>query len=131
MVENELWKGFPDELKAWLASEEAKPGADSIGEMVREAKSWIESGTIKVERENDQYFALVESKYPVCVNRIEWSWIQNYLSGDVLPVGVSDTGITGDEHEIKLGTWRNTIDKWLRSYGVSHADEIILVDDGG
>lgn len=131
MVEDEHWKGFPAELKAWLASEEPKPGADSIGEMVREATIWIETGAIKVERENNQYFALIESKYPVCVNRIEWLWVQNHISGDVFPAEVSDTGITGEEKEAKLCDWKNTIDKWLTSYGVKHSDEIILVGDGG
>lgn len=131
MVENELWKGFPEELKAWLASEEPKPGADSIGEMVRETKSWIETGAIKVERENNRYFALIESKYPVCVNRIEWSWIQNHVCGDVLPVEVSDTGISAEKKEAKLRDWRITIDEWLRSYGVRSTDEIILIGDGG
>lgn len=42
-------------------------------EMLAELDSWIQSGRIIVEPANAMYFGRIESRFPIAVNRIDWS----------------------------------------------------------
>ena len=59
--------------------------------LLGELQQWIGEGLIVVEDNSDPYFALIESTYPIGVNRIDWRHVKDARFHSVLPLEMRRT----------------------------------------
>ena len=125
--ENPLWKHFSDELKAWLRSEKSESFADDDAEeILHDLSVWILKGDIDANRENQSLFDLIETKYPIGLNRIDWEYVDGHKFEDVLRITAGQT-ILFSEQINKLGSIRNHL-KNLVSNSIN--EKIVWIGDG-
>ena len=83
--------------------------------------------SISVEANSNSYFSLIESKFPIGFNRIDWSHVRNALFYEVMPFDLPEYPL--DYRLNKLEEVRGTIADWFRLNSIQLNDRIIAVGD--
>ena len=95
--------------------------------LLQELQKWIDEGSIVVENDSHRYFALIESKYPIGVNRIDWRHVKNILFHSVLPLEKREHGF--EERRAALDRSIALIRSWLTENSVRQEDRVIVLCD--
>lgn len=119
---------IPGEFKAWAKIGDIPGTPDGLSiELLEDLKPWVDGGQVQVEWGNQKYFDLLEAKYPIAVNRIDWRGVRGVCAFDVLPI--SKEAMTGNEHEEKLATCRDLLLDWFKSSEVAFQERIVWIGD--
>ena len=100
---------------------------DAVGqEIIRDLNEWIVKDLIEVRLQNEEFFNLLEKKFPISVNRIDWSRVNPhrevfFFSGKV--------EVKCAERQDALAAFRDTLKKWLSEVGTRDSDVITFVGD--
>jgi len=95
-------------------------------EWLEELGPWIGSGAIEVDNESDGYCTLIETHYPIGVNRIDWSRVRNHEAIDVISNGQR----SWDQCRNALKRFEPTIRTWLQQQSALGEQAVIVVGDG-
>ena len=107
--ENPLWDQFPEELKSWLKSESARWSKnEDANEILQQLSGMIADGKIVVSQGNQVVFDLMETKFPIGLNRIDWEHVTETTFIDVLNLGDGQE-IGYDEQIEKLNVIRKQL----------------------
>lgn len=88
----------------------------------------IEEGKFLVEESSDAQFDLLDERFPMGLNRIDWDRIGNKEHINVgRPEGTSE--VLSDEVEKRLNLYRETVKGWLFSNSISELQEVFWVGD--
>lgn len=121
---------IPEEFKAWAKLGDIAGESDDLSNAILEdLKPRIDAGTISVELENQKYFDLLESKYPIGLNRIDWRGVRDHRVVDVFPA--EGTEMSGAEQERELAEYRDVLVDWFNSYGIDSQDPVIWIGTSG
>jgi hypothetical protein len=119
---------IPDEFKAWAKMGDIHGVPDSLSiELLQELKLWIDAGQVQVEGGNQKYFDILETQYPIGLNRIDWRGVREHLSFDVFPIRKEP--MAGDETEQRLASCLNMLLEWLKSSGIALQEQVVWVGD--
>jgi hypothetical protein len=91
---------------------------------------WLSNGKIVVSRGNQRYFDLLEARYPIGLNRIEWRGVQPHETVDVLPSQDRVTVQASDELT-RLRDSRSVVEAWLLKSSTSPNDPLLWIGDAG
>lgn len=97
-------------------------------EIVESVRTWIASGEVKVHSGNQSYFDLLEARYPIGLNRIDWRGITPHEAWDVLQPQDGQVVRARDEL-ILLGNARSVINGWLSKATAGTAEPVIWIGD--
>lgn len=96
-------------------------------QLVKEMVSWITSGAVTLEQSNDRWFRLLESRFPIGMNRIDWSFVDHIHKVDVFADNLPEYPLS-----IRLSAitpLRTTIATWLMGIGFAKDDVVVVVCD--
>jgi len=94
---------------------------------LQELSEWIQNGEVSVENNSDPYFLLLESRYPIGFNRIDWSNVNNSLFHEVMSFDLPEYPL---EYRLtKLAEARGVLVDWLRTNSIHLDDKIIVIGD--
>jgi hypothetical protein len=100
---------------------------DADKEFLAELAPWVSNGRISVEKGSESYFSLIESKYPIGVNRIDWSRIRNSLFHEVVPFDLPSYSL---EYRLdKLTHLRPVLLDWFLKNAIRLDKDVIVVGD--
>jgi hypothetical protein len=91
-------------------------------------RPWIAAGEVKVMSGNQRYFDLLESSYPIGLNRIDWRGVKPHEAYDVLRSQERQV-VQADDELLLLENARSTIDAWLSIAIASESDHVIWIGD--
>lgn len=129
MSNEDIRKQFSEGAQAWLRENQESNQPDTIGqEMIEELEAWVVSGDIEVKRSNEAYFSLIEDNYPISVNRLDWSKVNNHREMLFRPPATEQIG--SNLLRERLADFRGTLSLWLKSLGVLQGDLVVFVGDG-
>lgn len=129
MSNDDLLKQFAEGAQAWLRENRESRQPDDVGqELVEELEAWVSSGVIEVEASNEAYFSIIEGNYPISVNRIDWSKVDNHRMVRFRPTTANQ--IDCDVLRELLSNFRPSLRSWLDEIGVSQGDAVVFVGDG-
>ncbi len=115
------WSGAP--MSGGIFNEPTDPEKAVIDEL----DPWITSGQVRVLTGNQEFFDLMEAKYPVGLNRIDWSGVPRHRVKDVLPLRRAD--LSRAEHIDILTQYGELMASWFRAEGVNLERECVWVGD--
>ena len=128
--DNALWKEFPEGLREWMKSEKTAPDSRDVSDdLMRQLKEWVDRGDVSPAHGNQAYFDLLEAKYPIGLNRIDWRGVPSHQVVDVLPME-DGLEISFESHVHKLISSRVALVELLASGSVDASDSVIWIGDG-
>ncbi len=129
MSDDDLLKQFAEDAQAWLRENRESDQPDTVGQqLIEELEAWVSAGLIKVEASNEPYFSLIEGKYPISVNRLDWSKVGNHRVKRFRSPTAKQ--VECEALRERLGEFRGTLGIWLSDLGVSRDDAVVFVGDG-
>lgn len=119
---------LPQELKACAKLSELPRLPDGTrDEILHEIALWIGAGNVRVEEGNQKYFDLLERRYPIGFNRIEWRGVGGHSEASVLPV--DQHVISYAQHVRVLSAYRKVLKGWFDKNGIGMDDRVVCVGD--
>ncbi len=97
---------------------------DPVGDEIRELlKDKVRDGVVEIHVGNQQYFDLIEKKYPISVNRIAWSRVGESKSHNARELE------GGQVTEACIQETRRAIENWFDEWDVNPEDPAVLFGD--
>lgn len=126
---DKFWQRILDDLRRQQIADGANDALDARDLQILEAvRPWINIGQIMVSRGSQKYFDLLQSRYPIGFNRIDWRFVQPHETVDVLSMQDRQTVQASDELA-RLKDARSVVEAWLSKSPTSATVPILWIGD--
>jgi hypothetical protein len=126
---DKLWQHILDDLRR---QDVADGDSDALAardlQLLEAVRPWLNVGQIMVSRGNQKYFDLLQSRYPIGFNRIDWRFVQPHETVDVLSMQDRHT-VQASEELARLKDARSVVEAWLLKSPTSATDPILWIGD--
>ena len=125
----DIWKVRKDrqDIESWFQESRSADKRDELSrELLWDLQFWWEAGKIRLEASNERYFSLLEKRFPIGFNRIDWSSVPGHRMFDIHP---TKSAIESNELQQRLVDFSSQLGSWFSDLGVTTSENVIFMGD--